>query len=96
MINGDIAFDSKEIINYNRRRGIKSNIPTNSRNAKRKKRGRTRKLDKEIYRERNAVERFFSWIEAYKKISPRYERSEISYIGIDTLSCIIVICRVLG
>ena len=95
-VNGDIAFDSKEIRNYNRRRGIRSNIPINSRNTKRKKRGRPRKLDREIYRERNAVERFFSWIEAYKKICPRYERSESSYLGIATLSCIMVLWRVLG
>lgn len=51
LVNGDTAFDSKEIRDYNRRWGIKSNIPTNSRNTKREKRGRPRKLDREIYRE---------------------------------------------
>ena len=32
LVNGDTAFDSREIRNYNRRGGICSNIPINSRN----------------------------------------------------------------
>jgi len=62
LVNGDADYDSKEIRNYNRRREIKSNIPVNRRNRKKIKRGRPRKLDKAIYKARNAVERFFSWI----------------------------------
>jgi len=96
LVNGNIAFDSKEIRNYNRRRCTRSNIPINSRNTKRRMRGRPRKLDREFYRERNAVGRFFSWIGAYRNISPRYERSEISYLGIDTLSYFMVLWMVLG
>jgi hypothetical protein len=38
-INCDCAYDSEEIRSYNRRRGIKSNIPVNERNRKNKKRG---------------------------------------------------------
>jgi hypothetical protein len=38
-INCDCAYDSEEIRSYNRRRGIKSNIPVNGRNRKNKKRG---------------------------------------------------------
>ena len=37
LINADAAFDSKEIRNYNRGRGIKSNIPVNPRNTKKKR-----------------------------------------------------------
>lgn len=39
LVNGDAAFDSKAIRSYNRRRGIKSNIPVNPRNTKKRKRG---------------------------------------------------------
>lgn len=96
MVNADAAYDSNDIREYNRKRGIKSNIPVNPRNSKKKKRGRPKKLDKDIYKGRSAVEMFFSWIEAYKKILPRYERLEYSYLGLVTLSSIMMLCRVLG
>ncbi len=96
LINGDKAYDTKAIRGYNKIRGIKSNIPVNKRNRKNIKKGRPIKLDKDIYKKRNAVERFFSWIEADKKILPRYERLEVSYLGLVTLSCIMMLCRVLG
>ena len=96
LVNADAAFDTKDIREYNKRRGIKSNIPVNRRNRKKIKIGRPIKLDKGIYKGRSAVERFFSWIEANKKVLPRYERLEESYLGIVTLSCIMVLWRVLG
>jgi hypothetical protein len=70
LINADVAFDSKEIRNYKRGRGIKSNIPVNPRNTKKRKVDRPRKFDKNIYNGGYIVERFFNWIEGFKKISP--------------------------
>lgn len=96
LINADAAFDSKDIRDYNRRRGIKSNIPVNPRNTKKKKRGRPRKFDKDIYKQRYVVERFFSWIEGFKKVSPRFERLEYSYHGLVTLACNLMLWKVLG
>lgn len=96
LINADAAYDSKDIQNYNRRRGIKSNIPVNPRNRKKRKRGRPIKLDEDIYKGRYAVERFFSWIEAFKKVTPRHERLEHSYLGLVTLACNLMLWRVLG
>ena len=34
MINADKAYDSKEIMDYNRTRGIITNVPVNNRNRK--------------------------------------------------------------
>ena len=96
LINADAAYDSKDIREYNRRRKIKTNIPVNPRNRKHPKRGRPIKLDKVIYKGRNAVERFFGWIEGSKKITPRHEILEHSYLGLVTLSCIVMLWRVLG
>ncbi len=96
LVNADAAYDTKAIRDYNKKRGIKSNIPVNKRNRKKKKIGRPIKLDKGIYKSRSAVERFFSWIEADKKILPRYERLEYSYLGLVTLSCALMLWRVLG
>jgi transposase len=96
LVNFDATFGSKDIRDYNRRREIKSNIPVNPRNIKRKKMGKSRKLDKDIYKCRYAVERFFSWIEGYKKLSKRYERLENSYFGLVTLACSLMPGRVFG
>lgn len=96
MINADAAYDSKDIREYNRSRGIKTNIPVNKRNRKHPKRGRPIKIDKDAYKNRSVIERFFSWIESYKKVIPRYERLEPSYAGVVTVACIMMIWRVLG
>ncbi|MGA9188556.1 MAG: hypothetical protein WB014_08375 [Methanosarcina sp.] len=53
---------------------------------KNKKRGRPIKVDQEEFKKKSAVEKFFSWIESYKKVFPRYEIKEISYLGIVILA----------
>ena len=96
IISADAAYDAREIRQYNRKRGIKSNIPVNRRSRKQPKRGRPVWFDPELYKKRSAVERFFSWIEAFKKIVPRYERYEHSFMGLIHLACSVMIARVLG
>jgi transposase len=71
IISADAAYDAREIRQYNRKRGIKSNIPVNRRSRVHPKYGRPVWFDRELYKRRNAVGRFFSWIEAFKKIVPR-------------------------
>ena len=96
MVIGDASFDTEEIRSYNAKRGIRCIIPINPRNTKNKKVGRPKRFDKYIYRGRSAVERFNSWIEANKKVNVRYERLEISYLGLILLACAMMIWRVLG
>ncbi len=96
MVIGDKSFDTEEIRRYNLKHKIKTLIPVNPRNRKNKKIGRPRRFDEEIYKKRSAVERFNSWIEANKKVYPRYERLEISYLGLIQLACAMMIWRVLG
>jgi transposase len=95
-ISADAAYDAREIRQYNRKRRIKSNIPANRRSWRHPKRGRPVGFDPELYKKRNAVERFFSWIEAFKKIVPRYERYEHSFLGLIYLACSVMIGRILG
>jgi transposase len=96
IISADAAYDAQEIRQYNRKRGIKSNIPANRRSRRYPKRGRPFWFDPELYKKRSAVERFFSWIEAFKKIVPRYERYEHSFRGLIHLACSVMIARILG
>ena len=96
IISADAAYDAPMIRQYNRKRRIKSNIPTNPRSRIHPKRGRPRWFDQTLYKERGAIERFFSWIEAFKKIVPRYERYEHSFLGLIHLACAVMIWRVMG
>ncbi|WP_301664837.1 transposase [Methanoculleus frigidifontis] len=68
FISADAAYDAREIRQYNRKRRIKSNIPVNRRSRTHPKRGRPFWFDPELYKKRSAIERFFSWIEAFKKV----------------------------
>ena len=92
----DAAYNSEEIRRYNRKWGIKTNFPVNKRNRMKRRVGRPTRCDKEEYKNRNAVERFFSWIESYKNIFARYERLEVSYLGLVHLACAMMLWRVLG
>lgn len=92
----DAMYDTAKIREYNRRRGIKSNIPVNERNKKKRKRGRPIKVDWEEFKKKSGIERFFSWIESCKKVFPRYERKETSYLGVIMLVAIIKLNQVLG
>ena len=60
------------------------------------KRGRPVWFEPKLYKKRSAVERLFSGIEAFKKIVPRYERYERSFMGLIHLACSVMIARVLG
>ena len=95
-VTADGMYDTAKIRKYNRKRGIKSNIPVNKRNRKKKKRGRPIKVDKKEYKKKSVVERFFSWIESCMKVSPRYEIKETSYLGVVMLAAIIRLDELLG
>ena len=58
----DSAYDNVAMRKYLRSRAIKSNIPNNTRNSKRRKRGRPTRFDKETYHYRGTTERFFAWL----------------------------------
>jgi transposase len=97
VINADAAYDSKKIREYNRKRGIRSNIPENRRNRKkgRKKRGRPYRMKKEEYKHRRSVERLFGWLKSFKRIAVRYEKLASTYTTFILLACILILWRVL-
>ena len=49
--------------------------------------------DKELYKNRNVVERFFLKIKSYRKIATRYEQTANSFLGLVKLVASIVIMR---
>ncbi len=91
IIIADAGFDTKKIREYNLRKGIRSVIPINPRNKKKNRIEKPIEFDKKLFKKRSSIERFFSRIEAYKKIYPRYERKEESYLGLIELACALII-----
>jgi hypothetical protein len=55
IVTADAMYDTAKIRKYNRKRGIKSNIPVNKRNRKKKKGGRPIKVDQEEYKKKSIV-----------------------------------------
>ena len=90
----DAAYDTETIRAYLRRRGIKSSIPENKRNQKKPTIGRPTRFDRESYKKRGAVERFFGWIKlGFRRIATRYERLDECFVGFIYLAAFLIIWR---
>jgi transposase len=83
ICNGDAGFDSKKNRKAIWNRGMKPNIPENTRrrNTAKPKRGRPRHFHKKSYDKRFAVERMFGWEDAYRSLVVRYDRKQANYRG---------------
>lgn len=91
----DPAYDTREIRNYLRNRGIQSNIPSNKRNSKTSRPGRPTRFDDKSYKHRGVVERFFAWLLSFKRIVIRHERLVKTYQAFINLASILILWRVL-
>jgi transposase len=49
--------------------------------------------DKELYRERNEIERFFRRLKAYRGISTRYDKLDLVFTAFVWLACICTLLR---
>lgn len=83
---GDKAYSSRAIRESLRGRGIQAVIPQPSDQIGHRKRrgrrgGRPPKLDKEIYKRRNVVERSFNTFKQWRAIATRYDKLAITYRG---------------
>ena len=71
---GDKAFDSEQIVNYiEKNRGI-CVIPP------RKNRKEQREYNKDIYKSRNQIERFFNQLKQFRRIATRYDKLLFSFL----------------
>jgi len=87
-VTADAMYNTAKIRKYNRERRIKSNIPVNKRNRKKKKKGRPIKVDPVEYKKKRIVERFFSWIESCKKDFQDMKLKKL-YLGVIMVAAII-------
>ena len=87
----DSAYDNTAIRQYLRSRAIKSSIPINTRNSKRRKKGRPTRFDPDSYSKRGTIERFFAWLKmGFRKLASRYERLNVVFKGLLDIACFLL------
>ena len=77
---GDKGYSYPRIRRWLRRHRIQAIIPQKS-DELRRHRGRPINFDREIYRQRNVVERCIAWLKENRRIAMRYEKLAINYLG---------------
>ena len=82
---GDRAYDSSEIINYVKENNGIAVIPP------RKNRKMQSEYNKEIYKDRNKIERFFNRLKNFRRIATRYDKLVLSFISFIQLAAILII-----
>jgi transposase len=81
---GDKGYSSRKVRRYLRQRGIGATIPT-----KRTERPR-RTFDRELYRERNKVERCINRLKQFRRVATRYEKLAVTYLAMVTIAAILI------
>lgn len=85
----DKAYDADAFINELNARAICPNIPNKS-NRKEK-----RSFFPSLYKQRNAVERFFSKLKHFRRIATRYEKRADNYLAMCDLASARILMRAL-
>ena len=79
----DKAYDSDKFRKAIRKTGAKPVIPS-------RKGTRKRRYNKESYKTRNVVERFFGRIKHFRRVATRYDKTDESFMGFVALSTLFV------
>lgn len=81
---GDKGYSSGKIRRSLRRRGIRFTIP------RRKNERRRGKFDRQIYRERNRVERLINRLKQFRRVATRYEKRAENYLAMVSIAAILL------
>jgi transposase len=82
---GDKGYDSDEFVKAIEVRGATAVIPP------RENRIEQRKYDKDLYKDRNLVERFWSRMKQFRRIATRYEKTACNFLGFVRVAAIMVL-----
>jgi transposase len=77
----DKGYDADQLLRYLKERNIKAVIPP------RANRLEQRDYDRELYKNRNLVERFFNRIKQFRRVATRYEKLARNFLGMLTIVC---------
>jgi putative transposase len=79
---GDKGYDSGRLVTKIIAQGAKAVIPSRTCWSKR------RNIDKELYKERNKIERFFNRLKQFRRVATRYDKLLINFMGFVKIAAI--------
>lgn len=91
--NADRAFDTREARKVCFNYGLIPNIDQNMRNQKGTKLGRKRMFNKDVYKNRFAIERSFAWIDKFRSLLIRFERKIEHFLALHHLAFTLINLR---
>jgi transposase len=86
---GDKAYDSDAMDRQLRERGIELIAPHRCHRVNRTQDGRSLRRKKRRYK----VERFFAWLQAFRRLLVRWEGKAENYLGFVNLACVLILLR---
>ena len=87
VVIGDKGYDSDELVKAIQARGAEAVIPP------RRNRKEPRGYDRERYKDRNLVERFFSKAKQFRRVATRYEKTARNFLAFVHLASITILLR---
>lgn len=80
----DKGYDANDILDFLKQRGARACIPPKA------NRKFPQDYDRNLYKERNLVERFFNRLKHYRRIATRYEKTARNFMAMLTLASILI------
>jgi transposase len=81
---GDKGYSSPKARHTARQRGIRPVIPTKANERPQ------RHFDRDLYRERNQIERCINRLKQYRRVATRYEKLAVNYRAMVTIAAILI------
>jgi transposase len=87
VVIGDRGFDSRALVRAIEAAGGEAVIPTQ------KNRKVQRVIDRERYKDRNLVERFWARVKQYRRVATRYEKTARNFLAMVHVASIMILLR---
>jgi transposase len=87
VVIGDRGYDSQTVVAAIEARGGEAVIPSQ------KNRKVQRKIDRERYKDRNLVERFWAKVKQYRRVATRYEKTARNFLAMVHVASIMILLR---
>jgi transposase len=87
VVIGDKGFDSQKLVAFIEARGGDAVIPS------RKNRTKQRDYDRDRYKDRNLVERFWNKVKHFRRVATRYEKTARNFLAFVHVASIIVLLQ---
>ena len=87
VVIGDRGYDSQAVVQAIEAHGGKAVIPSQ------KNRKVQRQIDRDRYKDRNLVERFWAKVKQYRRVATRYEKTARNFLAMVHVASIMILLR---